>query len=62
MGEIVAVTTKVRGAQDNAKDSDTYYREITRGDLKSHLQHLEVELSSALHSLRSNTSDLSGKV
>lgn len=62
MSEIVAVTTDIRGAQDETKDLVSYNREIIQGDLKNRLQHLEVELSSALRSLRSNISELSGKV
>ncbi|XP_019106080.1 protein PTST homolog 2, chloroplastic isoform X2 [Beta vulgaris subsp. vulgaris] len=61
MSEIVAVTTDIRGAQDETKDLVSYNREIIQGDLKNRLQHLEVELSSALRSLRSNISELSGK-
>ncbi|KAL2904414.1 Protein PTST-like protein 2 chloroplastic [Bienertia sinuspersici] len=61
MGESIAVTTEVRGAPDSTEKLKTYYWEVTRGDLKTRLQHLEVELSSALHSLRANANDLSGK-
>ncbi|XP_021731128.1 uncharacterized protein LOC110698030 isoform X2 [Chenopodium quinoa] len=61
MGGIGAVTNDIRGAQDETKNLDSNYREITQGDTKTRLQHLEGELSSVLQSLRSNTIDTSGK-
>uniref|UniRef100_A0A803MBJ2 Uncharacterized protein n=1 Tax=Chenopodium quinoa TaxID=63459 RepID=A0A803MBJ2_CHEQI len=61
MGGIGDVTNNIRGAQDETKYSDPNCRDITQGDLKTHLQHLEGELSSVLQTLRSNTIDTSGK-
>lgn len=62
MDDIFAVTTDIEGAQDETKGLDPNYLEITQGDLKSRLQHLEGELSSVLRSLRSKTTNYSGKV
>ncbi|CAO2829154.1 unnamed protein product [Amaranthus hypochondriacus] len=61
MNDIVGVSTHISEAQHGTKYIDCNYRETTQGDLKARLQHLEVELLSALRSLRSNSIDLSGK-
>ncbi|KAK9707292.1 hypothetical protein RND81_07G187200 [Saponaria officinalis] len=62
VGEIIAVTTDINGGLDLTKDLDSRVREISQTDIKSRLQHLKSELSSALGSLNSNATDLSKKV
>uniref|UniRef100_A0A7C9AXI3 AMP-activated protein kinase glycogen-binding domain-containing protein n=3 Tax=Opuntia streptacantha TaxID=393608 RepID=A0A7C9AXI3_OPUST len=60
--KIIVVTTDIQGPLDKTKDVDSSVKEINQSDVKTRLQHLEVELSSVLHSLRSNSPDLSDKM
>ena len=60
--KIIVVTTDIQGPLDKTKYVDSSVKEINQSDVKTRLQHLEVELSSVLHSLRSNSPDLSDKV
>lgn len=59
--DIMVVTTDIKELLDKTKDLDSCVQEINQSDVKTRLQHLELELSSVLRSLRSNTSGLSEK-
>ncbi|KAL9240888.1 hypothetical protein vseg_015058 [Gypsophila vaccaria] len=61
LGEILAVTD-IKEGLELTKDLDSLVRDISQTDIKSRLQHLKLELSSALRSLNSNATDLSEKV
>ena len=61
-GDIIAATTDSKEPVNRRKDFQPCVEQITEGDVKTRLRHLEAELSSTLGSLRSNTVDLSEKV
>lgn len=59
---IIAVTADIKEPVDKTKDVDSSVKEISQSDIKTRVQLLELELSSVLHSLRSNSSGLCEKV
>lgn len=60
--KIIVVTPDIKGPVDKMKGVDSSVKEISQSDIKTRVQHLELELSSVLHSLRSNSSGLCEKV
>ena len=60
--KIIVVTPDIKEPVDKTKDVDSSVKEISKSDIKTRIQHLELELSSVLHSLRSNNSGLCEKV
>ncbi|KAJ8441300.1 hypothetical protein Cgig2_024812 [Carnegiea gigantea] len=60
--KIMVVTPDIKEPVEKTKDVDSSVKEISQSDIKTRVQHLELELSSVLHSLRSNNSDLCEKI
>ncbi|KAJ8445425.1 hypothetical protein Cgig2_031238 [Carnegiea gigantea] len=61
-GDEIVATTDIEEPVEQREDFESCVEQITQGDVKTRLRHLEAELSSALGSLRSNTANLSEKV